>query len=117
MKHFIRLGLVVLTLVVAVAGSVVILYVASDHGGGENHGGGGNHGSQRGRARFGGEVTEVTSATVTVSGYGNSGGHGPIHPRHSISDTHRADRYPFYHRKRRLYTGCLLHRHHRCPPG
>ena len=102
MKHFIRLGLVVLTLVVAVAGSVVILYAASDHGGGENHGGGGNHGSQRGRARFGGEVTEVTSATVTVTGYGNSGGHGPIHPRHSISDTH---------------TGCLLHRHHRCPPG
>lgn len=88
MKHFIRLGLVVLTLVVAVAGSVVILYAASDHGGGENHGGGGNHGSQQGRARFGGEVTEVTSDTVTVSGYGNSGGHGPIHPRHSISDSH-----------------------------
>ena len=82
MKQWIKLGVVVLTLMLALTGSVLILYAAGDHGG---HGG---NGQERGRGRFGGEVTEVTSESATVVGYGRGDGGNPIHPGRPISDSH-----------------------------
>lgn len=96
MKQLIKSALVLVTVTMALIGSVLILYAAGAHGG---------NGQERGRGRFGGEVTEVSSESVTVVGYGRFAGGNSLHPEHPISDTNP------------LHPGQPISDSHPIPPG